>query len=108
MLHRTVANATKSYYLMTGNDPTTGIGDVQASMNVVTYPNPATEMVYVTTESAISSFEMVDALGRKVMGNENLNADILELNVSDLNAGIYFITITTEHGTATQRVSVTK
>lgn len=108
MLHRTVANATKSDYLMTGNDPTTGIGDVQASMNVVTYPNPATEMVYVSTESAISSFEMVDALGRKVMGNENLNADILELNVSDLNAGIYFITITTEHGTATQRVSVTK
>ena len=108
MLHRTVANATKSNYLMTGNDPTTGIGDVQASMNVVTYPNPATEMVYVSTESAISSFEMVDALGRKVMGNENLNADILELNVSDLNAGIYFITITTEHGTATQRVSVTK
>ena len=108
MLHRTVANATKSDYLMTGNDPTTGIGDVQASMNVVTYPNPATEMVYVSTESAISSYEMVDALGRKVMGNENLNADILELNVSDLNAGIYFITITTEHGTATQRVSVTK
>ena len=108
MLHRTVANATKSNYLMTGNDPTTGIGDVQASMNVVTYPNPATEMVYVSTESAISSFEMVDALGRKVMGNENLNADILELNVSDLNAGIYFITITTERGTATQRVSVTK
>ena len=56
MLHRTVANATKSGYLMTGNDPTTGIGDVQASMNVVTYPNPATEMVYVTAESAIRSY----------------------------------------------------
>lgn len=103
-----ILNGAKTGYLMEGDDPTTGIGDVQASMNVVTYPNPATEMVYVTTESAISSFEMVDALGRKVMGNENLNADILELNVSDLNAGIYFITITTEHGTATQRVSVTK
>lgn len=106
--NRRIANSAKTGYLLEGNDPTTGIGDVQASMNVVTYPNPATEMVYVSTESAISSFEMVDALGRKVMGNENLNADILELNVSDLNAGIYFITITTEHGTATQRVSVTK
>lgn len=108
MMHRTVANATKSGYLMTGDDPTTGIGDVQAGMEVITYPNPTTEMVYVTAEGAIRSFEMVDAMGRKVMGQENLNSDILELNVRSLAAGIYFITITTDRGTAVQRVSVTK
>jgi len=108
MMHRTVANATKSGYLMTGDDPTTGIGDVQAGMEVITYPNPTTEMVYVTAEGTIRSFEMVDAMGRKVMGQENLNSDILELNVRSLAAGIYFITITTDRGTAVQRVSVTK
>jgi hypothetical protein len=108
MLHRTVANATKSGYLMTGDDPTTGIGDVQAGMEVITYPNPATEMVYVTAEGAIRSFEMVDAMGRKVMGQENLNSDILELDVRSLASGIYFITVTTDHGTAVQRVSVAK
>ena len=59
-------------------------------------------------EGAIRSFEMVDAMGRKVMGQENLNSDILELNVRSLAAGIYFITITTDRGTAVQRVSVTK
>lgn len=108
MKHRTILNATKSDYLLSGSDPTTGIGDVQAGMEVVTYPNPATEMVYVTAESAIRSYQMVDAMGRQVMSHENLNADILELNVSELAAGIYFITITTDHGTATQRVSVAK
>lgn len=108
MLHRTVANATKSGYLLEGADPTTGIGDVQASMQVVTYPNPATEMAYVSAEGRINSYEMVDAMGRKVMNQENLNADILELNVSSLSAGIYFITITTDKGVATERLTVVK
>lgn len=103
-----ILNGAKTGYLMEGDDPTTGIADVESSINVTTYPNPTTEMVYVTVEGRINSYTMVDALGRQVMADENTNADILELNVSDLNAGIYFITITTEHGTATQRVSVTK
>lgn len=105
---RKVYNATKSDYLLNHADPTTGIGDVQASLNVVTYPNPATEMAYVTAESTIRSYEMVDALGRKIMAQENVNADILELNVSNLTAGVYFITVTTDRGIATQRFTVAK
>ena len=108
VLHRTVLNATKSGYLMEGNDPTTGIGDVESSINVVTYPNPATEMVYVTVEGQIRSFEMVDALGRTVMNGENVNADILELNVSSLPQGLYIINVTTDRGVAAQRVNVVK
>ena len=66
---------------MTETDPTSGIADVEASINVVTYPNPATKMAYVTAEGPIRSYEMVDAMGRKVMSQQNVNADILELNV---------------------------
>jgi len=75
---------------------------------VVTYPNPATEMVYVTVEGQIRSFEMVDALGRTVMNGENVNADILELNVSSLPQGLYIINVTTDRGVAAQRVNVVK
>lgn len=105
---RKVYNAAKSGYLLNHADPTTGIGDVQANMKVVTYPNPTTEMAYVSTEGTIRNYEMVDAMGRKVMAQENVNADILELNVSNLSAGIYFITVTTDKGVATQRLNVTK
>lgn len=108
VLHRHVLNATKSGYLMEGNDPTTGIGDVESSINVVTYPNPATEMVYVTVEGQIRNYEMVDALGRKVMAGENVNADILELNVSSLPQGLYIINVTTDRGVAAQRVNIVK
>lgn len=103
-----IANGAKTGYILNGEDPTTGIGDVQANMKVVTYPNPTTEMAYVSTEGTIRSYEMVDAMGRKVMAQENVNADILELNVSNLSAGIYFITVTTDKGVATQRLNVTK
>lgn len=103
-----IANGAKTGYILNGEDPTTGIGDVQANMKVVTYPNPTTEMAYVSTEGTIRNYEMVDAMGRKVMAQENVNADILELNVSNLSAGIYFITVTTDKGVATQRLNVTK
>lgn len=106
--NRRIANGAKTGYLLDGPDPTTGIGDVQAGMSVVTYPNPATEMAYVTAEGTILNYEVVDAMGRKVMAQENVNADILELNVSALAAGIYFVTITTDNGTATQRLNVVK
>ena len=103
-----IANGAKTGYILNGEDPTTGIGDVQANMKVVTYPNPTTEMAYVSTEGTIRSYEMVDAMGRKVMAQENVNADILELNVSNLSAGIYFINVTTDNGVATQRLTVVK
>ena len=107
ILHRQVANATKSGYLLSGDDPTAGINDV-VNINIKAYPNPATEMAYITTESTIRSFEMIDAMGRNVMSGENVNADILELNVSGLASGLYFITVTTDRGIATERLSVVK
>lgn len=107
ILHRQVANATKSGYLLSGDDPTAGINDV-ANINIKAYPNPATEMAYITTESTIRSFEMIDAMGRNVMSGENVNADILELNVSGLASGLYFITVTTDRGIATERLNVVK
>lgn len=103
-----ILNGAKTGYLMEGDDPTTGIADVESSINVTTYPNPATEMVYVTVEGRINSYTMVDALGRQVMADENTNADILELNVSALPQGLYMITVTTDRGMATQRVNIVR
>lgn len=103
-----IANGAKTGFLMQEKDPTSGIAGVEASINVVTYPNPATEMAFVTAEGTIRSYEMVDAMGRKVMSQENVNADILELNVNSLSAGVYFISVTTDNGVATQRLTVAK
>lgn len=109
MLHRTVANATQSDFLMTGNDPThVGITAVEASIEIKTYPNPATEMAYISAESTIRSYEMVDAMGRTILAEENVNVDVLELNVSGLAQGVYFVSVTTDKGIATERLTVVK
>lgn len=108
MLHRTVANATQSDFLMTGNDPTVGITAVEASIAIKTYPNPATEMAYISAESTIRSYKMVDAMGRTILSEENVNVDMLELNVRDLAQGVYFISVTTDKGVASERLTIVK
>ena len=42
------------------------------------------------------------------MSEQNVNADILELDVRGINAGVYFINVTTDNGVATQRLTVVK
>lgn len=104
---RQVANAAKTGYLTTYNTPVS-ITDVESSIKVVSYPNPAAEMVYVTLDGKIRSYRMVDALGREVLSGENLSADILELDVRHLPQGLYLINVTSDLGVATQRVSIVR
>lgn len=101
---RHVMNAVKTDYISN----ITAVENVEATMTIKTRPNPATEMAFVEAESAIHSYTMVNAMGQVVMAAEGLNVDALELNVSDLAAGIYYITIATDNGTAAQRLSVVK
>ena len=103
-LHRTVMNATQSEYL---TSPTLSIA-AEPSMRIVTYPNPAVEMAYISAESMIRSYEVVDAMGRKVIAEQSVNANVIELNVSGLAAGVYFVSVTTDNGTSTERLSVVK
>ncbi len=104
VMHRTIANGTKSGYLTN-----VAIEDVEnTSISVNTYPNPATEMAVVEAGSTILSYQMVDALGRVVMRSENLNVNALELDVRALAQGVYFINVTTDNGVASQRLTIVK
>ena len=104
VMHRTIANGTKSGYLTN-----VAIEDVEnTSISVNTYPNPATEMAVVEAGSTIRSYQMVDALGRVVMRSENLNVNALELDVRALAQGVYFINVTTDNGVASQRLTIVK
>lgn len=80
----------------------------EASINVRTYPNPATEMAYISAESVIRSIRVVNALGQTVLNQENVNADIVELRASEMEPGMYIVTIQTDNGTASQRLNVVR
>lgn len=85
-----------------------GIDDVAASVNMSVYPNPASSMVTVSAGSAIRSLEVVNALGQKVASVQNVGADRYEMSVSGMESGVYFLSVTTDNGTATQRLTVVK
>ena len=59
------------------------------------YPNPASAVVKITNANSGDVLNMFDMNGRKVM-NRILDADQIELDISELPVGIYSIMITNE------------
>ena len=107
-----ISFSTYDFYLNitnAGDGSFVGIDDVEgANVAMSVYPNPATEQVTVKAEGMINSYRMVDVAGRQVMAAQGKNASEMVLNVSSLPQGVYFLSITTEKGVATQRVNVVK
>jgi hypothetical protein len=69
------------------------------------YPNPVSNgKVYISTKNdAIKEIIIFDLLGKKVL-QTLINSK--ELNVSDLNPGVYIIRINEENATATRKLIV--
>ena len=65
-------------------------------------PNPANDVVYINAKNnaIINSIEITDINGRVV---KNINDSFSQLNVSDLNSGIYLLKIKNENGVGTSK-----
>lgn len=69
------------------------------------YPNPASEVITVKGLTTEGTVQLVDAQG-KVVKTAAVAAGTQSLNISDINAGMYIMTVQTANGVATQRVVV--
>ncbi|MGX7666557.1 T9SS type A sorting domain-containing protein [Flavobacterium pedocola] len=73
---------------------------------VAVYPNPASDFVTIATTSnvQINNVQVLDINGRTVK-TQNFNG-VAEgnINISDLNAGVYFMTIDTNEGATTKKI----
>lgn len=75
--------------------------DVSTSLNI--FPNPANDILFVNVDTKfIKNIIVSDVLGRKIM-NVAANANTAQINVSDLNPGIHFITVTLDDNTTTTK-----
>lgn len=93
-----------NYVVSAVNTITLGVNDiVSTKFNV--YPNPATDVVTITnTESiGIDKITVTDINGRIVKTNNYNQQAEIQLNVSDLNAGVYILNVSTKEGTATKK-----
>lgn len=71
------------------------------------YPNPATNNIRIESNSLIKMVRIVNVLGQEVYAQAAANRG-LEINVSNLNAGVYFVTIETANGTKTSKINIIK
>jgi len=93
-----------------------GVSDVKAGINGMNvYPNPASDEAHVKfmlDNTATVSCSITDMLGREVFStpSEEMTAGGHQLNIStsDLSAGVYNVTVRTQNGNLSQRLSIAK
>lgn len=74
----------------------TGVSKDMRSTKLSVYPNPATDVVNIeglTAEKGNVTVKVSDVLGNEVLRQEMPAAAVLQLNVSNLNKGAYFVEI---------------
>ena len=73
--------------------------------NYAVGPNPATDVVNISAKNnnTINTVEITDVNGR-VVKNVTVNAATSQINVSDLNSGVYFLKASSENGVGTSKI----
>ena len=78
--------------------------DENGVKGMMVYPNPTDGNLNITAEN-MRRITIVNALGQMVYDRE-ANSDETIINMSQFDAGIYLVRITTENGVAVKRISV--
>jgi hypothetical protein len=74
-------------------DPILGVTDIVAQ-NFVMTPNPATDIVTISSKSnPISHIAVYNMLGQKAIEKNFINSISEDLDISNLNSGVYLISI---------------
>jgi hypothetical protein len=84
-----------------------GITAVQKlQSNVEVYPNPSTDVINVSLKGTnnISRIDMIDINGRVVKSLSGLNSTLVSINRDNLPAGNYFLNISSNGVTVTEKV----
>ncbi len=71
----------------------TSVGEIAKEEQLKIYPNPATSILNITTEKAISSLVIRDMIGKEVISRSNLSKGEHSINVSQLSKGMYILSI---------------
>jgi hypothetical protein len=81
--------------LIANFEPVSGFDEISRSGLLHIYPNPTTGMINLTTNSKLigSQFVVYNHLGEKII-NSQFTAENMIIDMTDLPAGVYFITTT--------------
>ena len=71
--------------------------------NIKLSPNPVTDILNIENEFQINSIKVYNQLGQMVFGKE-INNNNTQLELSNINSGIYNVLIETEKGTFNHKI----
>ncbi|KFF01584.1 M12 family metallo-peptidase [Chryseobacterium luteum] len=82
-----------------------GIDEVNKNDNLISiYPNPAKNMIVISSKDALRSYKIYDEAGRLVMSASSLKGNRQEINVSAILTGNYIVTVETEKQTVNKKL----
>ncbi|MCK4825305.1 T9SS type A sorting domain-containing protein, partial [bacterium] len=73
---------------------TTGMEDI-SGVRFSIYPNPSRDILNVEYDGGLKSLIILNLMGQKVKQYENLDRHGMDINISDLERGVYIIRLTT-------------
>ena len=74
--------------------------------NMEVYPNPNNGEFVITTSNEVMNVTITDVRGKVVYSNNSVNNHTINVNLSDLEKGLYMINVETANGTMTENVIV--
>jgi Secretion system C-terminal sorting domain/Bacterial Ig domain len=80
-----------------------------SSESIVTYPNPATDVlnIYINGGYEMAQYEIINLAGQTLKAG-SATGRTAQINVQDLNSGIYVVRVISETGVATKKFEVIK
>lgn len=87
-------------------DSLLGVDEVVSTIDFSVYPNPATNLVTVSSSSnfSINAIDMFDVNGRMIKSMTTDNLTNVDVNISDLSTGVYMMKISSEQGTSIKKI----
>ena len=77
------------------------IGELTTSL--LLHPNPANDILYISTNGNIKEIEIYDIYGRVRIAETPSLQDIIDLDVTNLNSGVYFVVMKSDNKTIIER-----
>lgn len=81
------------------------VEDVNTKDNSINiYPNPAKNMITISSKNALQSFKIYDEAGRLIKSESSLKGRKLEVDISSMQTGNYVVTVETENQKITKKL----
>jgi hypothetical protein len=99
----------KAYLTVTDTTTPTGINDIELSKSFTIYPNPAHDKIFISLKNftgKVNAFQVFNLQGQKISTTESTNISLVEIPVSHLAQGIYYLRITTDQGMVSKKLVI--